>query len=187
MTTAPTRLTAQDLWRLGEADVRRELVDGAVIEMSPPGALHGKVTLLLARKLLEHVERQGGGEVLVGDVGFVLELPHDPERVRGPDIAFVSSARLPGGRLPQGFLRGGPDLAVEVLSPSDNPVELQRKVRDYLEAGTRLVWVVAPEARTATAYRADGSAQLLTERDSLQGEAVLAGLSVPLGEILTSA
>ncbi len=164
MTTAPTRLTAQDLWRLGDSDTRREL-----------------------RMLLQHVERQAGVEVLVGDVGFVLELPHDPERVRGPDIAVVRTERLPGGRVPQGFLRGAPDLAVEVMSPSDNLVELQRKVRDYLEAGARLVWVVAPDARTATVCRAGGAARLLTEGDSLQGEDVLPGLTVPLAAVLPPA
>ncbi len=76
-----TRLTARALWRMGEGDVRRELVDGAVIEMAPAGGIHGKMTGRLYRKLAEHVERYGGGEVLVGAVGFVLALPHDPERV----------------------------------------------------------------------------------------------------------
>jgi Uma2 family endonuclease len=178
-----TKMTAQDLWRLGEGDVRRELVNGEVIEMIPVGGTHGRVTLRLARRMADHVERQGGGEVLVGDVGFVLQLPADPERVRAPDIAFVSQQRLPEGRLPEGFLGGAPDLAVEVLSPTDNPVEVQQKVRDYLEAGSRLAWVVAPQAKTVTVYRANGSAQLLREHESLDGEDVLPGLTIDLAEI----
>lgn len=178
-----TRLTARDLWLLGEGDVRRELVDGEVIEMPPAGRVHGSVTLEIARRLAEHVERHGGGRVLVGDVGFILELPDDPERVRAPDVAFVSQERLPAGRLPEGFLRGAPDLAVEVLSPSDNPIEMQRKIRDYLDAGACLVWVVAPEARVATVYRADGSARLLRVVDWLDGEDLLPGLRLPLGEL----
>lgn len=178
-----TRLTARDLWLLGDGDVRRELVDGEVVEMPPTGGIHGAVTLTIARRLAEHVERQGGGRVLVGDVGFHLNLPEDPERVRAPDVAFVSAGRLPGGQLPEGFLPGAPDLAVEVLSPSDNPVEVQRKIRDYLEAGARLVWLVAPQARTATVYRADGSARLLRERDDLDGEDVLPGFRLPLSAL----
>ena len=132
------RLTAQDLWRLGEGDIRRELIHGEVIEMAPVGGVHGRFTLKIGRKLAEHVERFGGGEVVVGDVGFVLNLPTDPERVRAPDVAFISSPRLPGGRLPEGFLPRAPDLAVEVLSPTDNPVEVQQ------------------QAKTVTLYRADG-------------------------------
>ena len=177
------RLTADDLWRLGEGDTRRELVDGEVREMAPAGGVHGRLTTRISRRLDEHVEHHGGGEVLAGDVGFVLGLPHDPERVRAPDVAFVTTARLPGGRLPEGFLRGAPDLAVEVLSPSDNPVDVQQKVRDYLEAGARLVWVIAPEARTATIHRADGSARLLREGEHLDGGDVLPGLAISLGEL----
>ena len=177
------RITAQDLWRLGEGDTRRELVNGAVIERAPVGGIHGQVTGKICRRLAAYVEQHGGGEVLVGDVGFVLRLPNDPERVRAPDVAFVSSTRLPGGRLPEGFLQGAPDLAVEVLSPSDNPVDVQQKVRDYLEAGGRLVWVVAPQAKAVTVYRADGSARLLREPDHLDGEGVLPGLTIPLADV----
>ena len=181
--TTKARVTAQELWRLGEGDTRRELVNGEVVEMAPVGGIHGQVAGRIYRKLAEHVERCGGGEVVVGDVGFVLNLPGDPERVRAPDVAFVSSSRLPEGRLPQGFLSGAPDLAVEVLSPTDNPVAVQQKVRDYLDAGSRLVWVVAPQAKTVTVYRADGSARLLREQEQLEGEDVLPGLVIPLAEI----
>lgn len=179
------RLTADDLWRMGEGDVRRELVDGQIVEMAPTSALHGRITGRIYRRLDEHVERSGDGEVLVGDVGFILSLPYDPECVRAPDVAFVSRERLTGDRLPNRFLRGAPDLAVEVLSPSENPVNVQRKVRDYIEAGARLVWVIAPEAGTATVYRADGSARLLRERESLEGEDVLPGLRIPMAAVLT--
>jgi Uma2 family endonuclease len=182
--TTRVRLTADDLWRMGSGDVRRELVDGEVVEMTPAGGVHGRVSARLARYLTEHVEARGGGEVVAGDVGFVLGLPADPERVRAPDVAFVSSGRLPEGRLPQGFVAGAPDLVIEVLSPSDDPVEVQRKVRDYLEAGSALVWVIAPRAATATVYRPDGSARLVREGESLDGETVLPGLTIPLVSLL---
>jgi Uma2 family endonuclease len=178
-----TRLTADDLWRMGEGDVRRELVNGEVIEMTPAGGLHGAVTGKVYRRLADYVDARRPGKVVVGDVGFVLALPTDAERVRAPDVAFVSTARLPEGRLPQGFIRGAPDLAVEVLSPSENPIEVQQKVRDYLEAGTRLVWVVAPLVRTVTVYRPDGSARLVREPESLDGEDVLPGLAIPLADL----
>jgi len=177
------RMTANDLWALGESDLRSELIDGQVVEMPPPGALHGRVTSRVHFRLAEHVTRHGDGEVLVGDVGFVLRLPTDPERVRGPDLAFISSSRLPEGGLPEGYLEGAPDLAVEVLSPSDNPVDIQQKVRDFLETGARLVWVIAPKARTATVYRADGSARLLRDQEVLEGEEVLPGLAISLAEV----
>lgn len=178
-----TRLTAEDLWRMGSGDVRRELVDGEVIEMAPVGGVHGRVAGKVYRRLDEHVEAQGGGVVVVGAVGFVLDLPGDPERVRAPDVGFIATSRLPEGRLPQGFIRGAPDLAVEVLSPSDNPVEVQQKVRDWLEGGSRLVWVVAPRARSVTVYRPDGSARLVREPEALDGETVLTGFALALSDL----
>jgi len=178
-----TRLTADDLWRLGTGDVRRELVKGEVIEMAPVGGVHGEISGRIYRKIAEHVDAHRGGKVVVGDVGFVLALPSDPDRVRAPDVAFISTARLPGGVLPERFITGAPDLAVEVLSPSDNPVDVQQKVRDYLDAGARLVWVVTPQAQTVTVYRADGSARLLREQDALDGEDVLPGLRVCLVDV----
>jgi Uma2 family endonuclease len=181
--TTKARITADELWRMGTGDVHRELVDGEVIEMTPAGGIHGRISGRLYRRLAEHVEARGGGEVVVGDVGFVLALPGDPERVRAPDVAFISVDRLPDGGLPQGFLAGAPDLAVEVLSPRDNPLEVQQKVRDYLEAGTRLVWVVAPKARSVTVYRADASARLVREPESLDGEDVLPGLALSLTDL----
>jgi Uma2 family endonuclease len=177
------RITAEDLWRLGEGDARRELVDGEVIEMPPVGGVHGKIVGRVHRRLAEHADDRGGGEVVVGEVGFVLALPYDPERVRAPDVAFIAAERLPDGRLPQGFLRGAPDLAVEVLSPSDDPIDVQQKVRDWLEGGARLVWVVTPLAATATVYHADGSARLLREHETLDGEDVLPGLLIPLAQV----
>jgi Uma2 family endonuclease len=177
------RITARDLWEKNEGDRRLELVDGQVVEMGPPGGIHGRVVALISGRLLEHLSRAGGGQVLTGDVGFVLNLPSDPERVRAPDIAFVSSARLPGGEVPEGFLTGAPDLVVEVLSPSDNPLDVQQKVRDFLEAGSALVWIVAPRAKTVTVYRPDGSARLLRDQEVLDGEAVLPGLGIPLTDL----
>jgi Uma2 family endonuclease len=182
--TTKTRLTADDLWRMGEGEVRRELVDGEVVEMTPAGGVQGDVTGKVYRRLADHVDARGLGKVVVGDVGFVLSLPSDPERVRAPDVAFVSTRSLPEGRLPQGFIPGAPDLAVEVLSPSENPVEIQQKVRDYLEGGSRLLWVVAPRARTATVYRPDGSARLIREPEPLEGEDVLPGLTIALTDLL---
>jgi len=177
------RLTAQDLLRFGDDGVRRELVNGRVIEMPPAGGTHGEIASMVIWFLVEHVRRTGAGKVLSGDTGFILAVPGDPERVRAPDAAFISRDRLPGGRLPEAFISGAPDLAVEVLSPSDTIIEAQQKVRDYLDSGVRLVWLFTPQARTVTVYRADGSARLLRDRDTLDGEDVLPGLSIPLMEI----
>ena len=82
-----------------------------------------------------------------------------------------------------GWIRGSPDIAVEVLSPSDTSSGIQQKVLDYLEAGGARVWVVDPQADTVTVYRADGSAALLRGTDTLRDEALLPGFALPLSQL----
>jgi Uma2 family endonuclease len=77
-----------------------------------------------------------------------------------------------------------PDLVVEVLSPSDRPGEVLAKVGDWLNAGTRLVWVVDPLRRQARVYRHDGSETLLSVTESLDGEDVLPGFACQLGSVV---
>ncbi len=177
------RLTSEDLWRISPTDHLIELINGEIVEMPPAGCRHGELIIKLGRRLLEQAERSGIGKVVGGETGFVLNLPYDHERVRGADVAFISNDRLPGGKLPEKFLRGAPDLAVEILSPSDSADDIQQKVQDYIKGGARIVWVISPQAKCATVYRPDGSARLVRENESLCGEDVLPGLSIALPEL----
>jgi len=177
-----TRLTPEDLYNMPEIEGTCELVNGELVTMPYPNTRHGGVVGRVAFLLEERARGLGAGRVVAGS-GFILELPWDPEQVRAPDIAFISSSRLEGGRLPPKFFRGAPDLAVEVVSPSDNAADLQQKVRDYLGAGARLVWILYPESRSGAAYRPGGAARLLEEHDALDGEDVLPGLTLPLSEV----
>ena len=90
------RITSDDLWRMADGDVRRELVDGQIIEMGPAGVVHGEVMARISRSLVEHAEKHRAGKILAGDVGFVLNLPDDPDRVRAPYLAFICAQRLFG-------------------------------------------------------------------------------------------
>jgi len=83
-----------------------------------------------------------------------------------------------------GFFEGAPDLAVEIVSPGDTAAEVLEKVREYLDAGARLVWTTERRTRTITVYRPDGSAQLLGEGDILTGEDILPGFQVRVGDLL---
>lgn len=179
------RLTADDLWRMPDDDVRRELVNGEIVEMPPANALHGYYVPKIAELLADEARKSKAGFVLAGDVGFRLGLLDDPERVRAPDICFMSAKRFPEGRFPEKFVTGAPDLAVEILSPSESAAEIQQKVRDYLEAGALLVWLVSPRAKTVVVFRADGSGQFLSEKDTLTGEPVLPGLTINLAELFS--
>jgi Uma2 family endonuclease len=110
-------------------------------------------------------------------------IEQNPDTVRAPDVAFVSTQRL-GGPDPVAFPELAPDLAVEVLSPGDRPGEVLEKVEAWLSAGTRLVWVIDPERRTGRVYRADGSVSELERDGVLDGEDVVPGFRCTLAVVL---
>jgi Uma2 family endonuclease len=174
-------MTADELLRAHIPDKRTELVRGVLMVSEPPGSLHGRVAMELARQIANHVSAHRSGAVYAAETGFTLA--RRPDTVRAPDVAFVRSARLPD-REPRGFAELAPDLVVEVLSPGDRPGEVLAKVSDWLTAGTRLVWVIDPERRLARVYRQDGSESIVPADGALDGEDVLPGFTCPLPSFL---
>lgn len=180
MTETKVRLSAEEFIELVAHDERKlELVGGEVVEVVRPGPLHGR-RLTRLNVLLEPAASEAGGW-LASDVG--CRVARDPDQIRGPDLLYMSPERLPPDWRERSFLEGAPDLAIEVVSPGDTMADLQAKVREYLAAGSRLVWLVEPRSRTVTVYRPDGSATLLGEDDTLTGEDVLPGLRLPVRQI----
>lgn len=175
-----TLLTAADLLELPDDGVRHELIHGELTGMNPTGFEHLDLSGLLIHRLRGFASERGLG-IVGGEAGFVLA--HDPDTVLAPDIVFVRADRLPPREERQGFLDLAPDLAVEILSPSDRAVDVNAKVVIYLEAGVRLVWIVDPRRHTVTAYAADRTARVLVEGDDLDGGEALPGFRLPLTEL----
>ena len=159
---------------------RRSLVRGEVIEHMPPGGIHGKIALRLGMRLQQWVEAGNHGIAGV-ESGFILS--HTPDIVRSPDLFFVSAARIPEGGEPEAFWDQAPDLAVEVVAPSESAEDVPGKVREYISAGTRLTWVVYPRTREVMVHTADGTIRVFHGDDLLRDEAVLPGFSCRVDEI----
>ena len=174
-------VTAADLLNLTDDQYRYELVRGELRKVVPAGADHGQRTSRLDRYLGLIVDEHNLGETFVGDTGFILAT--DPDTVRAPDLAFVRKERLPPGELPLGYLRLAPDLAVEVVSPSETAEDVQEKVDDYLRAGTRQVWTVFRKTRSVVIHFANGSTSVLREGDNLDGGDLIPGFSLPVARL----
>jgi len=174
-------MTAEELQRLTDDGVRSELVRGEVIEMTPSAAESRAVGNEIAFRLTAFVKAGHLGRVYIPDAGFVVA--RDPDSVRVPDVAFVSRERAGLHPPIRGFLPGAPDLAVELVSPTDRATDLHAKVTDYLEAGTRIVWVVYPEEREVVVYGAGGDTRTVAQNGTLTGDPVIPGLSIPVGEL----
>jgi len=174
-------MTAEDLWALPKNGLRHELVRGELRTMPPAGGEHGVTTINLAWPMGAHADRNDLGKVLAAETGFILS--RDPDVVRAADIAFVAKARIPATGIPKGFWPGAPDLAVETVSPSDTMEDVDEKVDDWLNAGTKMVWVVNPKRRTVTVYRSRDHAHILYEKDELDGQDVLPGFKIAVSKI----
>jgi Uma2 family endonuclease len=180
-TTTSSLLTAADLERLALPDKQVELVRGHLFVREPPGTWHGTIAARLTRRVGDFVERLELGVVCAQDTGF--RIASDPDTVRAPDLAFIARDRA--AQIPRrGYAELAPDLVAEILSPDDRPGEVLAKVADWLDAGTRLVWVLDPERGDARVYRHDGTLAVLGSDATLDGENVLPGFSCTLREIL---
>lgn len=176
-----TLLTAEEFFRLySHRDEHYELVRGEVVEMAPPGGVHGGVAVNISSALHQFVRQQDLGRVMV-ESGYWIE--RQPDTVRGPDVSFVRKERLPAEGLPRAFFEIAPDLAVEVVSPSDTAAGLEAKVHQYLQNGVQRVWVVYPDTRRVAVYRPDGGSQCYEEDATLEEPELLPGFALPLAEV----
>ena len=172
--------TVDDLERInGERRSIYELVDGVLVEKGM-GLWESILTLTLARYLMDYVATRSLGLVSGADGQYRLEA----DISRAPDLAFFSWDRVhaAGGMSREALRSITPDLAIEVLSPSNRPGEMSRKRRDYFSAGVRLVWEVDPDARRVTVYEAD-RATVVDSDGTLDGGAVLPGFALSVARI----
>ncbi len=172
-------VTARQLERMGRHDL--ELVRGELVPvMTPAGEQHGTLVAFLTAELWVFVQTHDLGRVYV-EVGY--KLFSNPDTVRGPDVSFVAHKRETSGKRRRGFIPGTPDLAVEIAS-SEKPVkQLTAKAVEYLEAGTRLVWVVDPKRRTVRVHSPGRRAETLSQTAELDGADVLPGFTLSLSRL----
>jgi Uma2 family endonuclease len=174
-------ITAEDLLRMPDDGFRYELVRGELRKMTPAGHQHGRIAINVTLPLAQHVRAHNLGTVYAAETGF--RLAADPDTVRAPDVAFIRRDRVEAVDDVQGYWPGAPDLAVEVISPSDTYTEVEEKLFDWLDAGARLVIAVNPRQHTVTVYRSRADIVQLTEDDTLDGGDVVPGWSLPVREV----
>jgi Uma2 family endonuclease len=183
MTVQERLYTADDLWVLSHADTdedkRYELDNGALIEMAPAGDIHGAITVWVGHLIVGYVAAHDLGEVSGAETGYRLSA--NPDTVRAPDVGFIVKARLQP--LTGKYYTVAPDLAVEVVSPSDSARQMRRKANQYLTAGTRLVWVIYPEDREVDVYQPGHDPRTFKTGEALDGGDVLPGFSLPVKDI----
>jgi Uma2 family endonuclease len=202
----PKLLTAEEFAARTDLGPHTELVKGEVIDVPPPGIIHGHACSKLAYRLNGQVIPNDLGRVITNDSGVVTErdpdtvvIPNDlgrvitndsgvvterdPDTVRGADVAYFSYERLPKGQLPEGYPDVAPELVFEVLSPDDRWKNISAKVDEYLAAGVKLVYVVDPARRSAMLCEPGGSLRMFGDEEELVFPGVLPELRFTLGSV----
>jgi Uma2 family endonuclease len=171
--TTTEYLSAEEYLLLPD-DEPSELVHGEIRPMSPGTWGHGEVAIRVYLLLRAFVEPRALGRCFPDNIGFRLSLPGAKRGVvRSPDAAYTRAERLPAGAVPFDWVPGAPDLAVEVLSPSDTASEVHEKLDEYFGAGCSAVWVIDPRRRTVEVHTPDAPVRRLRESDALDGAPVL--------------
>jgi Uma2 family endonuclease len=173
-------LTVQDFRQLPESNLHRELVRGEVVEIMPPGGQHGAIAVMIAMLLRLWAKEEAGGYVGV-EAGYILA--RHPDTVRGPDVSYVHAHRIPVDGVPEGFWDLAPDLAIEVVSPHESADEVRAKVRDFLNAGTPMVWTIYPRGREVIVHTPDGLARTYTSTMKLEFPKILPGFACTVAEL----
>ncbi|GMU54716.1 MAG: hypothetical protein AMXMBFR33_38620 [Candidatus Xenobia bacterium] len=171
------------LYRVEELDSLEgefELDEGILVPVTRPKRLHGRICMNVGGLLWSHCRATGQGEVLSNDAGFILQ--RGPDTLRGPDVAVIRVERA-RELAPDCHPEGAPDLVVEVISESNRPGEMLRKVGQYLESGATLVWVIYPERAQVVVYRSDGEVELLAQDQELTAEPVLKGFHCKVADL----
>lgn len=181
MSTSTALMTAEEFMQLPDEDgFRHELINGEVVRMSLPGFPHGRIQARLIGPLLQFVSEHDLGEVF-GELGFKLTL--NPDTVLGPDVAFISKRRLEEANEIEGYWQSAPDLAVDILSPSDRPSRVGARVSGWFGYGVEQLWVVNPKKSTVTIYRSPSDSITFSGSDELEADDLFPGFRLSLNKI----
>jgi Uma2 family endonuclease len=170
------RFTEQDLLQMPNDGRKYELIRGR-LRTVPTGARHGEIVSGIIARL--HAAKTPTVALYSESVGFRMRNGN----VRSPDASIMRRERLPEGVSPDAFVEGAPDLAVEVVSPSERDTELLQKVAEYFESGAREVWLLFPDRQQVYRYTAPLEMQILNADDTLTGGELLPDFQVRVGEL----
>lgn len=171
-------LTMEQFRSMDESDEwLYELDDGVLIREPRPARPHGTALMLLGRHLVDYALDHGG--IVITETGVVLQ--EEPPRVYGPDLAYYREDPAPYGDR-TGWITRAPELAVEVISPSNRAAAIKRKIGRYFEAGVHQVWIVYPSTRGVEIHSPSGEIRSLGGAGVITSD-VLPGFELPVTEI----
>jgi Uma2 family endonuclease len=172
-------VTLEEFARLPKDGACHEMNAGELLTLPPPKSLHALVALAILEPLQQHMGKQGTGRVLP-EAGYLLS--RDPLTIRQPDVSVISRERIRASD-PDSYFEGAPELAVEVVSPSDSAEDLDIKTKQYLQNGARQVWILYPKTQTVHVFSRGAATVILDKDQTLEGGELLPGFTVPVASL----
>ncbi len=182
MTTARKLLTADDLLAMPDNDKKHELIRGELIEMPPPGFMHGLVVRRIGQRFGNFVDEHNPAFIVTSEIGIYSE--REPDTVIAPDCSIIALDRLPRPIPTRGYIFGVvPDLVVEVISPSYSRAAAEARAQMWLDVGVRLVVMTYIATQEIVTHCDDGTERQFGADDTLTCESVLPGFACQVAEI----
>lgn len=182
--TAP--ITIKDIEAMEAHGMMREIVDGQwvdVVEEKMAGELHGAIATNLIILLGSYVKTHRLGRVYPADTTYILENDaHGVQLMRLPDVSFVAADRVKTQNR-ETYYQLAPDLAIEIISPSERAVDMRAKLNDYLRSGVRQVWQVYPETQEIVVHLADQTVHTYSLGQTIPGADVLPGFELSVADV----
>jgi Uma2 family endonuclease len=178
--TSTALMTAEELMQLPDDGFRYELINGELKKMPPPGPPHGRIAFRLSSALGPFISEHELGEGFT-EIGF--KLTSNPDTVLAPDLAFLTNECFAKGRDREGYWLGAPDLAVEVLSPSDRPGKVKQRISRWFSLGAKQLWIVDPKHSTVSVYRSESDVTTFSGSDYLEAQDLFPGFRISLDKI----
>ncbi len=184
ITVSPIRL--QDIEAMEARGIRREIVNGQWIQVAEDGMageLHGAIATNLIVALGTYVKTHQLGRVYPADTTYILsEDEQGVQLMRLPDVSFVAASRIKTENR-QSYYHLAPDLAIEIISPSECAVDIRAKLREYLSAGVRQVWQIYPDTQEVLVYLPDGAVRTYEVGQVIPGADILPGFELSVEDI----
>jgi len=173
------KITEEEFLRLPDDGRKWELVNGELEEV-PTRFDHDQLIVNLVALLVPLL--RGKGAMTTGQAGFRMKNGN----IRSPDFSYTRKERIPGGKPGADFGSVAPDLCVEIISPTEERAEMQRKVEEYFEAGAQQVWQVFPETQLVRVFTAATVSRDFTEDEEIESGALLEGFRCRANDIFDS-
>jgi Uma2 family endonuclease len=172
-------VTLEEFARLPKDGARHEISAGELLTLPPPKSLHSRICRSVFLKIEAALGPLGVSEAFQ-ETGYILS--RNPLTIRQPDVSVISPERIRAAN-PDSYFEGAPELAIEVVSPSDSAEDLDIKTKQYLQGGAQQAWILYPKTQSVHVF-SRGAVLVILDRDQmLPGGDLLPGFSVPVASL----